>query len=562
MLSLYMSFFFFFFSIMLFNLGILFLLKKFIYLMEWNLFSLNSVDFYYIFLFDWMSMVFMSFVLLISSMVMLYSYDYMKEDLFFNRFIYLVFLFVFSMLLMILSPNLLSILLGWDGLGLISYCLVAYYQNMKSYNASMLTVLMNRLGDSGLMMSLGMLYYMGSWNLMLYSKVDCLIILMFILAAFTKSAQIPFSSWLPAAMAAPTPVSSLVHSSTLVTAGVYLLIRYNHMLMSLSYVSKYMFILSVLTMFMSGLGANWENDLKKIIALSTLSQLGLMMSILFLGFCNLAFFHLLTHAMFKALLFMCAGVIIHSMKNFQDIRYMGGMVKLMPYTMVCFNISNMALMGLPFLAGFYSKDLILEEVMFMGEGLYIFLLFFMSVGLTVSYSLRLFFYSLFSEIKMISTFSLSDHNFCMNMSMIIMVFMSIVSGKFLLFYLSFNIDFIILPYYLKSMVLFFMMLGSVMGAMIFYFKFSVSLKLIYLKDFFNKMWFLFNIFYYLIYLGMTLSMKYTILNDKIWNESILFKNFLEKMFFFIRKIDFFYINSFKLLLFIYFYLLFFMFFFV
>lgn len=177
-----------------------------------------------------------------------------------------------------------------------------------------------------------------------------------ILAAITKRAQIPFSAWLPAAMAAPTPVSALVHSSTLVTAGVYLLVRFNYLL-SLNW---YVFFIGVLTIFMSGLGANYENDLKKIIALSTLRQLGLIMMSLGLGFYELAFFHLITHAIFKSLLFLCAGVFIHSIGDTQDIRILGGLIISCPVTSFYFIGASIALCGFPFLSGFYSRDIILE----------------------------------------------------------------------------------------------------------------------------------------------------------------------------------------------------------
>nr|ARO34913.1 NADH dehydrogenase subunit 5 [Phylloecus linearis] len=553
MISLYLSMLFFMGGLLMLWLGLYFLMNSMVYLLEWSIMSINSVDLFMLFLFDWMSLIFMSFVFFISSMVLIYSFDYMKDEIYFKRFILLIFLFVFSMMLMIMSPNLLSILLGWDGLGLISYCLVAYYQNIKSYNAAMLTVLMNRFGDTGLMMSLGLSYYLGSWNLLLFKKIDFLIILFFCMAALTKSAQIPFSSWLPAAMAAPTPISSLVHSSTLVTAGVYLLIRFNHLLMEYKSISELILILSVLTMFMAGISANWEYDLKKIIALSTLSQLGLMMSILSLGGFNLAFFHLLTHAMFKALLFMCAGVIIHSMKNFQDIRYMGGMVKLMPYTLLCFNTANLALMGFPFLSGFYSKDLILEELMFKGESLLIILLFLMSIGLTVSYSVRMFMYSMFGEMKMVSCFSLKDENLFMNLSMVLMVFMSILSGKLLSLYLFMDYDLCILPKTLKLMVLIFSFIGVWLGLLIFKVNNMESLFLLFLKNFLNKMWFLFEIFYNMVGIFMIFFGKVFLLNEKLWNEEILFKNFLNKMIYLVKSTDYFFISSFKMIIFLYFY---------
>jgi len=220
-----------------------------------------------------------------------------------------------------------------------------------------------------------------------------IIIGLVVLAAITKRAQIPFSSWLPAAIAAPTPVSALVHSSTLVTAGVYLLIRFNFLLIDTMF-GQFLLLIGGLTIFIAGVSANYEFDLKKIIALSTLRQLGLIIRILAIGFPKLAFFHLLTHALFKALLFICAGAIIHNIKNSQDIRDMGALSLFIPLSTACLNVANLALCGIPFLAGFYSKDLILEIVLLSNINLISFFLYFFSTGLTVCYSFRLVYYTL------------------------------------------------------------------------------------------------------------------------------------------------------------------------
>lgn len=248
-----------------------------------------------------------------------------------------------------------------------------------------------------------------------------------LLAAITKRAQIPFSSWLPAAIAAPTPVSALVHSSTLVTAGVYLLIRFNR-LISIRDWGTFLLLISGLTMFMAGIGANFEYDLKKIIALSTLRQLGLIMRILSMGYYELAFFHLLTHALFKALLFICAGAIIHNIGDFQDIRIIGGLVYHMPLTSSCFNVANLALCGMPFLAGFYSKDLILEVVSLSYVNIFRFFLFFFSTGLTVSYSLRLVYYTITGSSGFLSLNYLSDDGLVMIRGMSGLLIISIFGG--------------------------------------------------------------------------------------------------------------------------------------
>nr|YP_010693211.1 NADH dehydrogenase subunit 5 [Bactrocera curvifera]WCB98990.1 NADH dehydrogenase subunit 5 [Bactrocera curvifera] len=514
-------------SISFFCFSLSFLLGDYSLFLEWEVVSLNSVSIVMTFLFDWMSLLFMSFVLLISSLVIYYSKEYMGGDVNINRFIMLVLMFVLSMMLLIISPNLISILLGWDGLGLVSYCLVIYFQNVKSYNAGMLTALSNRIGDVAFLLAIAWMLNYGSWNYIFYlesmkNSVEMDVIgVLIVLAAMTKSAQIPFSSWLPAAMAAPTPVSALVHSSTLVTAGVYLLIRFN-VLLGGSWLGDLLLLLSGLTMFMAGLGANFEFDLKKIIALSTLSQLGLMMSILSMGFYKLAFFHLLTHALFKALLFMCAGAIIHNMNNSQDIRLMGGLGVCMPLTSGCFNVANLALCGMPFLAGFYSKDLILEVVSLNYINVFSFFLYFFSTGLTVCYSFRLVYYSMTGELNCGSLNMLSDEGWIMLRGMSGLLIMSIVGGSILSWLIFSTPHMICLPCYLKFLTLFVCVAGGLLGYLIsnvslFYFNKSLHNYLV--SWFSGSMWFMphistYGIINYPLVLGAEVHSSF----DQGWSE--------------------------------------------
>nr|URX54195.1 NADH dehydrogenase subunit 5 [Glyptotermes sp. 15 AB-2022a] len=457
----------FFFGMFLFLLGFYFVSNDLVYFIEWDVITLNSDSVVMTFLFDWMSLVFMGFVFFISSLVILYSEDYMHGDLNLSRFILLVLMFVLSMMLLIISPNMISILLGWDGLGLVSYCLVIYYQNVSSYNAGMLTVLSNRIGDVALLMVIAWMVNFGSWNYIYYLEALAgtfemeLISLLVVLAAMTKSAQIPFSSWLPAAMAAPTPVSALVHSSTLVTAGVYLLIRFSSVFSS--WVCTLLLFFSGLTMFMAGLGANFEYDLSKIIALSTLSQLGLMIGAVSVGFVGLAFFHLLTHALFKALLFMCAGVIIHTVKDSQDIRFMGNLSFQMPFTSVCLGVSSFALCGMPFLAGFYSKDLILEMVSFSYVNLVGFFLFFAATGLTVCYSFRLFYYVFCGDFNLSSFYSIGEDNINMLYGMFGLMTVAVFGGSMLGWMIFCTPSMICLPFYLKLLAIFVSLAGGWVG---------------------------------------------------------------------------------------------------
>nr|YP_009487570.1 NADH dehydrogenase subunit 5 [Anopheles peryassui]AWB98128.1 NADH dehydrogenase subunit 5 [Anopheles peryassui] len=485
-------------STSLFLISLKFLLKDLVYFIEWEVLSLQSMSIVMTFLFDWMSLMFMSFVLLISSLVIFYSNQYMGEDYNINRFILLVLMFVLSMMMLIISPNLISILLGWDGLGLVSYCLVIYFQNVKSYNAGMLTALSNRIGDVALLLAIAWMLNYGSWNYIFYlemmSKNTEMMIIggLVMLAAMTKSAQIPFSSWLPAAMAAPTPVSALVHSSTLVTAGVYLLIRFNILLVDW-WMGQFMLLISGLTMFMAGLGANFEFDLKKIIALSTLSQLGLMMSILSMGIYKLAFFHLLTHALFKALLFMCAGSIIHNMKNSQDIRMMGSLSMSMPLTCSCFNVANLALCGMPFLAGFYSKDLILEMVMLSYVNTFSFFLFFFSTGLTVCYSFRLVYYSMTGDFNSSVLHPLNDSSWTMLFSICFLTIMAVIGGSMLSWLMFLDLSMICLPFNLKMLTLFVCILGGLVGYLMSNVQLFFINKALYYYNFTNfvgSMWFM------------------------------------------------------------------------
>nr|AYW52136.1 NADH dehydrogenase subunit 5 [Discolomatidae sp. 1 ACP-2013] len=501
-----------------------FLIIQKIYLIEFNFFSYNSCSISMVILLDWISFMFISFVMFISSMILNYSYLYMSNDKYKYRFMYLVILFVVSMILLIISPNMISILLGWDGLGLVSYLLVVYYQNLKSYSAGMLTILMNRVGDVFLLFVIVWFMNYGSWNFIFYINfIDDyfikLIGYLVIIGAFTKSAQIPFSAWLPAAMAAPTPVSALVHSSTLVTAGIYLLIRFNFIF---NYLNLNIFIfLSLMTMFMAGLGASFELDLKKIIALSTLSQLGLMMSILLIGSWELTFFHLLTHALFKALMFMCAGMFIHMYFDCQDIRYMGHMIYLMPLTSLIFNISNLSLCGLPFFSGFYSKDLMMEMLSMNYMNLFIYMIFYISIGLTMSYSIRLSFYLIFGEFNYLNLMNFKENLDKMMKSMLLMLIMVIFSGSMLSWILFNEPYFINLSYYMKFLTLVMVMLGLYLGLEFSKFKLSYlnwSLKNLLISYYFSSMWNLSILSSFYNNKFLNLGKKYYKLMDQGWLE--------------------------------------------
>nr|YP_010583722.1 NADH dehydrogenase subunit 5 [Histioteuthis bonnellii]UXN83918.1 NADH dehydrogenase subunit 5 [Histioteuthis bonnellii] len=472
-------------------------------LLSWELMSCmsSSVDFDLVI--DWMSCSFSGLVCFISGCVMIFTISYMKGDTNLLRFSFTVLLFVLSMNFLIFIPSLVSLLLGWDGLGLVSFCLVIYYQNSKSLAAGVLTVLMNRVGDCFILGAISILVTLGHWNMLCLWEFSGFVYVNFFImvAGMTKSAQIPFSSWLPAAMAAPTPVSALVHSSTLVTAGVFLFIRFFEYLSAYGWFSSFMIYISIMTTVMSGVCALWEYDMKKIIALSTLSQLGVMMMSLGLGMPMLALFHLYTHAMFKALLFMCGGNIIHCFSGKQDMRQINNVFKLLPVTSTFLNIANMALCGMPFLAGFYSKDLIIESLITGHMNVVIFLLGCVGVCLTVLYSLRFSFYIIWGNESSDVYTNMGDNDINMIFPMSMLAMGAMWSGFiFQELFCLFNVDFF-LPKFMKLIVPL-LIFSSLLVSFGVWDKGGVSGKFSFLNYVNSSMWFLSSFICYPSVLGL------------------------------------------------------------
>nr|AXA45254.1 NADH dehydrogenase subunit 5 [Lucerapex sp. MNHN IM 2013-19988] len=481
-----------FYSIFLFPITLLFFMSDQNIILEWVIFQLSSCSMTLMFILDPISLSFSNIVCLISGCVMLFSSSYMSHDPFLKRFTWLVMLFVLSMNLLVFIPSLPALLLGWDGLGIVSFALVIYYQNTKSLGAGMITVLANRIGDVMILISIGLLVLQGHWSIisMWDYHLTAWTGLTVTLAAMTKSAQIPFSSWLPAAMAAPTPVSALVHSSTLVTAGIFLIIRFFPFLDSIPGFKSSLLFISVLTLLMAGIGANYESDLKKIIALSTLSQLGVMMMSLGMGMSYLALFHLYTHALFKALLFLCAGMIIHNSSNTQDIRHMGSLFLQAPLTITCMNIANLSLCGAPFLSGFYSKDLILELSLNNPTNFIMILLIFLATGMTAAYSLRLSLCSLWSPMKNTSYHAKQEADPYVNWAVTILSLAAIIAGFALQnTFLVFNPFPFILPFFLKMLTMLVILSGLLVSFITWNTHYQTN-KMSKISFFFSTMWFL------------------------------------------------------------------------
>nr|QGZ08668.1 NADH dehydrogenase subunit 5 [Nerita albicilla] len=476
----------------MFPLLIYLTLSNKIILLEWEILSNSSYSITFPLILDPISVSFSCVVCLISACVMFFTSSYMSADPFLTRFVWLVMLFVLSMNILVFVPSIISLLLGWDGLGIVSFALVIYYQNMKSLAAGMVTALANRIGDVLLLISIAICANEANWNMMLIWENSmfpwlCLCIMV---GAMTKSAQIPFSAWLPAAMAAPTPVSALVHSSTLVTAGIFILIRFYYLLAAWPLFNFLALFIGTITLLMAGIGANHEHDLKKIIALSTLSQLGVMMLSLGLGAWNLTLFHLYTHALFKALLFLCAGAIIHNNSNVQDIRSFGALAPQMPLTITCLNIANLALCGAPFLSGFYSKDLILETCLYNPTNCIALLLIFLATGMTAAYSIRLSLVTLWQESSNLPLTQNSDEDWVVTTPILILTLAAITGGLILQTMFFYFNESIFLPLTHKLLTISVTLAGAWIALNIWKLKMTKNPNGSLMNSFFSTMWFL------------------------------------------------------------------------
>ncbi|MCU0415892.1 MAG: NADH-quinone oxidoreductase subunit L [Cytophagaceae bacterium] len=376
----------------------------------WDWINLGKYHLNFAFQIDVLSIWFMAIITGIGSLIHLYSIAYMHDDDGITRYFSYLNLFIFSMLILVMGSNFVVLFAGWEGVGLCSYLLIGFWFKNNAYNdAAKKAFIMNRIGDLGFLLGMLLLFmHVGSLD---YTTVleqapqvfhknaglITVITLLLFVGATGKSAQVPLYTWLPDAMAGPTPVSALIHAATMVTAGIYMITRTNILFDLAPITLDIVYYIGTATAILAALIGLTQNDIKKVLAYSTVSQLGFMFMALGMGAYSIAVFHVTTHAFFKALLFLGSGSVIHAMGGEQDIRYMGGLRHKLPITFITFLIGTLAIAGIPPLAGFFSKDAILavafeHSPIYWGIGVF-------AALLTTFYMFRMFFLTFFGSFR-------------------------------------------------------------------------------------------------------------------------------------------------------------------
>ena len=405
---------------------------------EW--FRIDGIQINFGFQIDQLSLIMMMIITGIGSLIHLYSIGYMSHDKGFYKFFSYLNLFIFSMLLLVMGSNYLILFIGWEGVGVCSYLLIGFWYTNKEYGkAARKAFIMNRIGDLGLLMGIFMIaYYTNSFEYVTVKQnasifeLDSTIIIFITSSLFIgaagKSAQFPLYTWLPDAMAGPTPVSALIHAATMVTAGIYLIVRSNFLFSNAPTVMNGIVMIGLLTAGLAAFYALRQNDIKKVLAYSTISQLGFMFVAVGLGAYTAAMFHLMTHAFFKALLFLGSGSVIHAMSGEQNMMKMGGLKDKIKITHLTFLIGTFAISGMPLFSGMISKDEILISAWAKNPAFWVIL--FVIAAMTATYMFRLYYLTFHGSFRGTEEQKKHLHESPLNMTLplIILAILSVIGG--------------------------------------------------------------------------------------------------------------------------------------